>query len=296
MKKLAQEENEDQRKNGYDVLGFFDTSWLVIKKNVRVFTFITSIGVLFNVCISTALLFLIVQRIEDDLSTTLTGVVMTVIISLLASTFIYALQLITYKEVRREKNISLSSILQRSREYILTLYTYVMATIGILIMTVALFGAILPSLLILLIPLGVLAYFNYIFVPNIIFEKKSYGFYERLKKSSQMTKGMYVPLFKFATVTILFSLAVSLVLGIIVSPLQKNSLKVSENTTLVTLSDFKDEQKFKKILREKSKQQLNPSYMFATLIQSIGSGFVSLIVLGALIELYEQRKNKLKAN
>ncbi len=297
-------ESTEHTTASYSVSELYKTSWELVKKNSKSLAVITLIGVAVNVAISSFAVFAIMNNLVDDVSSAVVSGIIGGAISILAGLFVGLLQVIALKRATEGKAINASGVVNESLKFVPRAASYGLFVVGIFIAAATLIALLTAMAGVLGVLAGIaffvmviVALFRYAFVQFLIVEPKEMSFMERFTVSEKLTKGVYNTIFLVALMSIVLSIAGGIVGGIVSSPFnqkaevkQTNSVQYEFNNAQ-SVEDFREN--FNKAVKENVKDQFGVKYVIKQIItQSISWG-IGLIVLGALLGLYNKRKSAL---
>ena len=302
MDKQEAEKAAPQSAKNVSVIELFNHSWAVIKKNFKELAIITLIGVAINVAISALLVFAVINIFLENTE----GAVLTVIIggavAVLGSVFTGLFQVVALKKAIEGKKIIPGEIIKESWTFVPIVLRYAFALLGVLLLS----GFIAGILTSIFAPLGalfgfallvafIIALFRYAFVQFIIIEPKSFRFMERFTISEKLTNGIYSTLIMVWLVSIGLGIGAGITSSILSSPFNESASNKISNTSY----DFSDAESFddlrrdvRKATKEAVQESFSVKYVIKEVITQAITWGVGLVVLGALLELYNMRKKE----
>jgi hypothetical protein len=289
--------------SNYSVGEMYKKSWNTVKKHLGPLATITLIGVVINVAISAVATFAIVNNIFDDISSAIVSGLVGGIVSILAGVFVSLLQVISLKRLSEGQKINPGEVISESLQYLPRALSYGAFIIGIFIVATGVIAVLtaaagpLGALAGIAFAVGlVIAVFRYAFLQFLIVEKKEMAFMERFKLSQKLTNGIYGTLFMMWLMAIVLSIGGAIIGGIISAPFNsKVQTKPSDIkydfSNAQSVEDFRKE--VNKTVKSSSKAEFDAKYILRQLIAQAISWGIGLVVLGALLELYNKRKSGL---
>lgn len=292
---------EGQSKNEYDVISFYESSWRLVKNNLRPLALVTALGIIVNILVTIAFWYVIVQNIEDGISSAVITGSVSIAISIIASMFVYLLQLIAIRRVQNNKPLVISEVsreaigfVPRALGYSFFIAGAVIASVAVITLLAAATAGIGAILYLLLIPLIIIAAFRYAFVPYLIIEDKKQGFLERFQTSRKLTEGIYGKIFLAGVIAVVLGIAVGIITSLLSTPFQNKAVTNNSYTSnQIKFGEIENERDFRRALKQNTENALTSGNIIATIIQETGSAAMGIIVLGAMLELYRRRKEDL---
>lgn len=303
MNESSTQENNATSKINYSVSDLYKKAWTSIKKQWQPLLILTLVGVAITALLTVISTALIINQLANSISDNdgfggaIAGGLVTGVVALLASVYISLIQVVALKKATEGTKIVPAEILKESMNYIgrAILYgLFVFGLIGLAGFVIALTGPLGALLGLLMIPAIIIALFRYVFVQFLIVEPKEMEFMERFKVSQRLSKGIYGTIFLMVLLAFGIGIVSGIVGGIFSAPFKPDS-NIDSSSITFNYNDDEDFETFAENLKdEANKTTIDANYVITQVITGAFSGVVSLVVLGAFLELYKQRKHELK--
>lgn len=286
----------------YSVGNFYKKSWEVIKKNLSQLAIITIIGVLINVALSALIIFVIVNNLFDSWSGWIAGILVGAVVNVVAGTFVGLLQLIALKKVSEGQKLETNEVMSEAWRFVPRALMYSLFVVGIFIaagIVTGLLSAAVGALGILaglaILVAAVIAAFRYVFVPFLIVEPKETAFLERFNISERMTRGIYGTIFLVWLVGLLLAIGGGIVGSILSAPFSEKTRVNNSASITIDYNNVQSAEDFQSQIQDAAddagKENFSGKYLIAQVITQAISWGIGLVIIGAMLELYKQRKH-----
>lgn len=286
----------------YSVGNFYKKSWEVIKKNLSQLAIITIIGVLINVALSALIIFVIVNNLFDSWSGWIAGILVGAVVNIVAGTFVGLLQLIALKKVSEGQKLETNEVMSEAWRFVPRALMYSLFVVGIFIaagIVTGLLSAAVGALGILaglaILVAAVIAAFRYVFVPFLIVEPKETAFLERFNISERMTRGIYGTIFLVWLVGLLLAIGGGIVGSILSAPFSEKTRVNNSASITIDYNNVQSAEDFQSQIQDAAddagKENFSGKYLIAQVITQAISWGIGLVIIGAMLELYKQRKH-----